>query len=136
MTKYEPVTVARVRAIFLWTLLLMPLALFILALVISLVFKGYSKTVSEVKEFLSGIEVIPAIAYLIVFASAFTLILVFVNLINNYRWKKFFTSDAINAMRAYGFTFDHEGIDGLYKGVRVAIRYFISKDTESAYVHL
>jgi hypothetical protein len=66
----------------------------------------------------------------------FTLIIVLANLYYNYKWKKFFTSDAINAMRKYGFTFNLEGIEGEYKGVNVAIRYYKWKDTELTYIQL
>jgi len=66
----------------------------------------------------------------------FTLIVFLSVSYHNYKWKKFFTNEAVNAMRKYGFTFNQEGIDGEYKGVRVALRYYKWKDTESAYILL
>lgn len=136
MTKYEPVTFKSTRNVFLWTLLLSPIILFLLTFIISLFVKGYSDTLDQVNDFLHKIDIALTTGYFIVFALMFTLIIVLSNLYHNYKWKKFFTSDAINSMRKYGFTFNQEGIDGEYKGVKVAIRYYKWKDTESTYILL
>lgn len=136
MTKYEPVTFKLVRKVFLWTLLISPIILFLIAFIISLFAKGYSQTIKELKDFIPKIDIVLAIGYFIALASMFTLIIVLATFLYNYKWKKFFTSDAINAMKIYGFRSNQEGIDGVYKGVDVAIRYYVWKNTESTYLYL
>jgi hypothetical protein len=136
MTTYEPVTFKRIRKIFLWTLFLFPIILFLIAFGISMAVKGYSQTLDEVKAYVPTIDIVLASGFFVGAACMFTVIIILANLYFNFHWKKFFNSEAINSMKKYAFTLNQEGIDGEYKGVNVALRYYKYNETESAYILL
>ena len=137
MTKYEPITRKRIGAFFFWTLLLYPVILFVLAFTISLLFKGYAATLNQVEEFAHDLEIVLALGYFVALAIIFTLILVLANAINNYHWKKFFTSDAVETMlKKSKLTLNQEGIHGEYRGVQLGILYDRWRDFELVFILL